>query len=106
MRITKLFKSNDKFSRHEGEAYTDDGKVWRWVSNNAVITVKTCQEHDIPCDVVAQEKAYQEHLDKVLGDYRRNQPAVPSAEEQFEMRAAFGEGADVVDVISGRRWRT
>jgi hypothetical protein len=28
---------------------------------------------------------------------------VPSSEELFEMRAAFGEGAEVVNVLTGRR---
>lgn len=34
-------------------------------------------------------------------EYKKNQSA-PSQEEIFEMRAAFGEGAEVVDVISGQ----
>lgn len=41
-----------------------------------------------------------------FAEYRRRQPAVPSDEEQYEMRAAFGPGVEVVDVISGRRWTT
>jgi hypothetical protein len=41
-----------------------------------------------------------------FAEYRRRQPAAPSAEEQYEMRAAFGEGVEIVNVISGRRWTT
>lgn len=36
-----------------------------------------------------------------IEEYKKNQSA-PSQEEIFEMRAAFGEGAKVVDIISGR----
>ena len=107
-REIRSFVNNDRFSsKTPSDAYTEDGgKTWRWCSNNAVITVQTCKEHDIPCDPVAQEAAYQDHLDKFLASYRANQPAEPSAEEKFEMRAAFGPNADVVDVITGRKWRT
>lgn len=31
---------------------------------------------------------------------------VPSAEERYEMRAAFGEGQTVVNVITGKKYTT
>ena len=37
--------------------------------------------------------------------YKRNQTA-PSNEKMFEMRAAFGPGVEVVDVLSGRKVTT
>jgi hypothetical protein len=40
----------------------------------------------------------------VLKDYRKRQRNVkPSNEELSEMRAAFGEGTEVVNIITGRR---
>ena len=40
-----------------------------------------------------------------ISEYKRNQTG-PSAEEMFEMRAAFGPDVEVVDVISGRKVTT
>jgi hypothetical protein len=40
--------------------------------------------------------------DKFFAEYRKNQRPL-SGEELFEMRAAFGPGETVVDVISGRK---
>jgi len=37
-----------------------------------------------------------------VDEYKRNQRP-PSAEEMFEMRAAFGEGVTVVNIITGRK---
>ena len=49
-------------------------------------------------------KVNEEETKKFFEEYRKNmQRRNPSEEELFEMRAAFGEGAEVVDVISGRR---
>jgi hypothetical protein len=39
----------------------------------------------------------------LIAAYRAAQPAQPSAEEMYEMRAAFGPGETVVDVLTGRR---
>lgn len=39
---------------------------------------------------------------RFMDAYRAAQPATPSAEELIEMRAAFGPGTAVVDVITGR----
>jgi len=42
-----------------------------------------------------------------LAEYRRaNKGRKRSAEEIFEMRAAFGPGETVVDVITGERFET
>jgi len=49
----------------------------------------------------------QRHLDRVLAEYRAaraNQR--PSAEEAFEMRAAFGPGVTVRDLITGQEFTT
>lgn len=41
-----------------------------------------------------------------LAEYRAARANGPTAEERFEARAAFGPGVDLVDVVTGRKWRT
>jgi len=103
MRTIKTFSKTEHGHTFSSEAYTDDGKVWRWVSNNACCPLDICPEYGIPVDVEAQKKAREIDLDRELAEYRKAQKnRKPSAEELFEMRAAFGEGATVVNVITGR----
>jgi len=49
----------------------------------------------------ATRAARDEEISKSIAECGKNQSA-PNQEEIFEMRAAFGEGTKVVDVISGR----
>ena len=49
----------------------------------------------------ATRNAREEENAKFIDAYKKNTHE-PSAEEMFEMRAAFGKGTKVVDVISGR----
>lgn len=51
----------------------------------------------VPSD---HEEAYQRHLQSLSGSQE------PTAEQAFEMRAAFGEGETVVNVMNGRRYET
>jgi hypothetical protein len=86
---------------HCADAWTEDGLVWRWCSNDRPVPPDAAREYNIPVDQDAQGAAEKEYLDRVLADYRRADPT-PDAEQLCEMRAAFGEGARVVDVITGR----
>ena len=84
--------------------------VVRWKSNGRV-PFADCLEDAIAggvagIDLAACAAARDADTTAFLAEYRRNQPAEPSAEERFEARAAFGEGVEVVDVLSGRRFRT
>lgn len=54
-------------------------------------------------DREATRAARTEENEKALEEYRRNQRKA-TAEELAEMRAAFGEGETVVDIITGRRY--
>jgi len=45
-------------------------------------------------------------LDKFLSEYRKANTGPVSAEQRAEMRAAFGPGQTVVNIITGRRTRT
>lgn len=55
-------------------------------------------EHEVACTKAARRA----QTDDFLAEYRRNQKP-PTEEELYEMRAAFGLGETVVDVITGRR---
>lgn len=81
-----------------------DGVV-RWNSNGSV------PPQDIldfwahlqkPFDLARSAAVRSEELDKFLAEYRAN-ARPPSDEELHEMRAAFGPGEVVVNVITGQR---
>ena len=55
-------------------------------------------------DLDETAKAREIEVEKELAEYRRNYKG-PSAEELAEMRAAFGPGEVVVDLISGKEYR-
>jgi hypothetical protein len=87
-------------------AYTEDGgRVWRWSTNDNVVRPDACVEYRIPCDPSAQAAALKAEVAAFLAAYRRNPPRV-TAEQRAEMRAAFGPGARVVDVITGEETLT
>jgi hypothetical protein len=70
------------------------------------------EDRPVPMDVfrdagveppAGQQAAVTAHTDANLAAYRKAmENHVPSAEEMFEMRAAFGPGATVVNVITGK----
>ena len=109
MKTIQSFTKVDRLTKWTttSEAYTTDGgQVWCWTSNDAVIEVKTCSEYGIPCDPAAQQAAHDQYVDGVLAQYRAAMANYrPSAEEQYEMRAAFGAGKTVVDVITGQKYQ-
>ena len=53
-------------------------------------------------DIESTREARSEEVSRELKVYRASRRE-RSKEERWEMRAAFGEGATVIDVISGRR---
>lgn len=80
--------------------------VLRWSSNNscpmpdmlaAWLTLGLITREQADATVAARDVDTQ----AFLAEYRKN-PPVPDAEQLFEMRAAFGEGTEVVDVITGK----
>jgi hypothetical protein len=83
-----------------------DGAVRRWKSNGRVIPPDVYKDAGLTCSA-AHESAYRKETDAFLADYRKRMANhVPSAEEAFEMRAAFGPDVEVVNVLTGRRYRT
>ena len=54
-------------------------------------------------DVEATKAAREEEVSRSLAEYRRN--ARPASQEELdEMRAAFGEGQTVVNILTGERF--
>lgn len=86
-------------------AYDDDG-VMRWRSNDAAIPPSVYKDAHVRCPS-RQQRAYDEETQAFLAEYReRMKDYVPTEEEQAEMRAAFGPGETVVNVITGQKFRT
>ena len=103
------FKSvkTDERGDFESECYLDGGAI-RWKSNNACAPTSAVAElhlNEIPgYNAVAHEKAREADLDAFATRYKANDRP-PDAEQLYEMRAAFGEGTEVVNIITGRRTR-
>jgi hypothetical protein len=81
--------------------------VGRWTTNGQAIpddcaALYAAFDMAPGLDVAATEAARLAELRVFLAAYRANQPATASAEEIADMRAAFGPGEVVVDVITGR----
>ena len=90
-------------SGSDWEYYLGPQGEFRWKSNDAVLSLSTCKELKLEAPA-CQSAEYDKHLDKVLTEYRASQENhVPSEEELFEMRAAHGPGAVVVNVITGKK---
>ena len=92
-----------------GEIFFGADGVVRWTSNNPVMP-KDCREilsHTVYRDLFnedASRAAEEAETTAFLEAYRKNYKG-PGEEEKVEMRAAFGTGATVVDVITGERIR-
>lgn len=106
-----------KFQREESERTADklandttivDGVI-RWNSNNKVPPadiIEFAAHIGLPIDVAACLTARDKETSAFLADYReRMRNHKPSGEELWEMRAAFGRGTTVVNVITGRKTR-
>ena len=89
-----------------GEIFFGADGVVRWTSNNRVMP-KDCREilsHTAYRDLFSEEAsraAEDAETAAFLESYRKNYTG-PSEEEKAEMRAAFGTGSTVVDVITGK----
>ena len=81
----------------------DYGRTWRWASNDSVVPVDVLDA--FPAINYNRAKQIQEReveVSSFLAAYRKNPPK-HTAEDLYEMRAAFGVGTVVVNVITGQR---
>lgn len=92
-----------------GEIFFGADGVARWTSNNRVMP-KDCREilsHTAYRDLFSEEAsraAEDAETAAFLESYRKNYTG-PSEEEKAEMRAVFGTGTTVCDIITGERIR-
>lgn len=100
--------SNQPFTgHHKSRCYLDRAAgVYRWASNDGAIEPKNCRNYGIDklpeFDETKQAAAFDKELKEFLRDYRARN-AAPTGGQKAEMIAAFGPGAKLVDVITGRR---
>lgn len=100
--------------RRRGEFYIDEtrdqfGPHVRWKSNDRVPFDDMLECFQILGWITQQERDNSNHARDVdtaafIAEYRANYRG-PTAEQRAEARAAFGAGAEVVDVITGCSYR-
>jgi hypothetical protein len=82
--------------------------VMRWNANGCVPPYDVCEFAAYlghPIDLELSAKARDLELDQFLHEYRRRDRK-PSFEEIFEARAVHGPGVEIVNVFTGRTFRT
>ena len=93
----------------DGELLIDGYGVAYWASNNRAVPEEYAdmgKYGGLPIDLEMTKKLEDKQTEQSLAEYReRMMHHVYTEEELGEMRNAFGEGATVVDVITGRRIR-
>lgn len=93
---------------NEGKLLIDENGVARWDIGRVVPEdiAQMARFGGLPVDVEATNEARGVELEKTIKAYRERQESREiDPEELFEMRAAFGTGTVVVDVITGREVR-
>ena len=92
-------------------AIKEDGEIrngvlyWKKSGNIAPNdTAKNAISLGYKINMKKHREARDKYITKSIEEYRRNWKP-PTGEELFEMRAAFGTGKTIVDVISGRKIR-
>ncbi len=91
-------------------AYQDDKGVWRWKSNDRVPFADMLEDNDIDAEIRAKCEKAREHDNAIFfGIYRKTQAArTPDqiAEERAEARSAMGDGVDMINILTGEKFRT
>lgn len=86
-------------------AIVDENGAIRWKSNGSYLMDDFCEKLEYAGYNFSREatkNARQLQVARELEEYRKNWTE-PSQEEKEQMRAAFGPGTTVVDVLAGRR---
>lgn len=95
--------------RDPAHASLDGDGVLRWTSNNSVPPVEVVAlAHHLGAgvDVAKCTAARDGETAAFLGAYRAARAGGPTDEERLEARAALGPDVDLVNVVTGHRWRT
>jgi hypothetical protein len=83
--------------------------IIRWNSNDSVVPAD-CAALAVHIGLMVNTAACDEarSLDQqaFFASYRKARANGPSAEERMEARAAMGAGVEMVDIITGHKWRT
>lgn len=85
------------------EAAVDEKGAISWKSNGRYLMDDFCEKLEFagfPFSREATKAAREAQVAEELAEYRKNYRS-PSAAEMTEMRNTFGEGATVVDVLTG-----
>jgi len=94
---------------HVSVAYTtvsEDHKILRWSSNDAVIPRDIVQELEWP-HRVEMDEARDIETAASIEQYKAARSNISDeqlAEEAFERRAAFGPGEEIVNILTGERY--
>ncbi len=111
------FTATDREDTHDSLAYErlDEPGVIRWKSNDRCVPVDICERMGW-FDMDAQRAADEKDTTEFLAAYRKSQEEFEvrtddeamaiKAERAAEMRAAFGPGEEVVNIVTGQRYRT
>jgi hypothetical protein len=95
--------------KYANDFHIDKDQVVRWNSNNHVpfndMLMEFLQEGLISVSQCINSNCQRDIDNSAFFKRYREEQAnhVPDEEEMFEMRAAFGEGATVVNVITGKK---
>lgn len=91
---------------YNGEIALDDDAAAYWTSNGRYLPsecVEVLRHTGFFFDAEATDRARDEQVSAELASYRQTRRE-PSFEEMMEMRAAFGAGTTVVDVLTGQTY--
>ena len=89
------------------EAIVEETGAIKWKSNDSYLMDDFCEKLEYAGYNFSREatkKAREAELSRFFEEYRRNYKE-PTEEEKAEMRAAFGEDAEIVDVIARKKIR-
>jgi hypothetical protein len=100
----------------EMNAYADEDNILRWDSNGRVVPYDVLRTAGYDEEFRAQCREVEERENsEMIQEYIQQQREFDAdtsleamaikREQAWERRAAFGEGAEVVDVFSGRKYR-
>lgn len=95
-------------SSQEWEYYVGSKGEFRWKSNDAVIPPHCWDDGymAIPPMPDRHMEAYNDDLERTIAEYQERMKTQSFSDEQLaEMRGAFGEGVEVVNVLTGKKTR-